>query len=95
MLAHARRTSRWITFVDCVGAALFIAWTVLALAAYVGVDAGLAWLDRTLVAEGWITRLLAMSGIVDSPTLAVLWMAGTAIIVMLALVLRVLIDRRA
>lgn len=95
MFGRSHWRSRWIAVVGWVGAALFVIWTVFALAAYVGVDAGLAWLDRTVTGDGWITELLEVSGVVDGPTLAVLWMAGAAVIAMLTLMLRRLIDRHA
>lgn len=85
MRLDPRQSAKLGRMFSYIGVALMAAWSMLALAAYAGIEATLAWLAGQFETTTWFTSVLAASADIDGPLIALIWAGGAVLLIGLTL----------
>jgi hypothetical protein len=74
------------------GAAVIVAWSLLALAAYAGIEAAVGWMAGLDAADGLIAWFAQFAAPLDGPLIAIVWVIGAALLASATVLIRRLIS---
>ncbi|MGF7163664.1 hypothetical protein FHS85_005334 [Rhodoligotrophos appendicifer] len=64
------------------GVALIVAWSLLALCTYAGIEAAVGWMAGMGAADGLIARFAQVAAPLDGPLITIVWFLGLAVLVL-------------
>jgi hypothetical protein len=80
MHLQPRQATKLSRVVGYGGVALIVAWSLLALAAYAGIEAAVGWMAGMGSADGLIAWFAQIAAPLDGPLIAIVWLVGVAIL---------------
>jgi hypothetical protein len=88
MQFQPRQATKLSRVVGYGGVALIVAWSLLALATYAGIEAAVGWMAGMGAADGLIAWFAQIAAPLDGPLIAIVWLVGVAILGVVTVVIR-------